>query len=98
MPYYEKHNLSEWVKSNPTEEKLQMVFYQILRGLEYLHSCQIIHCDIKPENIFIDANGCPKIGDFDVSKDLNSNDDHINAFTINYMPPGNSGNNLDFCC
>ncbi|KAJ7527698.1 hypothetical protein O6H91_16G067100 [Diphasiastrum complanatum] len=41
------------------------------RGIVYLHeecsSC-IIHCDIKPENILLDANFCPKVSDFGVAK------------------------------
>ncbi|GKV28766.1 hypothetical protein SLEP1_g37775 [Rubroshorea leprosula] len=43
----------------------------IARGLEYLHrgcTTRILHFDIKPQNILLDANFCPKISDFGLAK------------------------------
>ncbi|PIN07958.1 Serine/threonine protein kinase [Handroanthus impetiginosus] len=44
---------------------------RIARGLSNLHKkCTdcIIHCDIKPEDILLDAEFCPKVGDFGLAK------------------------------
>ncbi|KAL6868230.1 hypothetical protein ACP4OV_015075 [Aristida adscensionis] len=46
------------------------------RGLAYLHEeCKdcIVHCDMKPDNILLDEQFCPKIADFGMAK-LHSRD------------------------
>ncbi|XP_052204432.1 LEAF RUST 10 DISEASE-RESISTANCE LOCUS RECEPTOR-LIKE PROTEIN KINASE-like 2.4 [Diospyros lotus] len=43
----------------------------IARGLEYLHrgcSTRIVHFDIKPHNVLLDEDFCPKISDFGLAK------------------------------
>lgn len=41
-----------------------------LRGLHYLHSYFILHRDLKPNNLLIDANGVLKIADFGLARDF----------------------------
>ncbi len=41
---------------------------QILLGLDYLHTQQVIHCDLKAANILTNANNQIKLSDFGVSK------------------------------
>ena len=36
----------------------------------YCHDLQVAHRDIKPSNLFIDNDGCIKLGDFGVSRIL----------------------------
>ena len=35
-----------------------------VQGLRFLHSHNLIHLDVKPDNLFKDSNGAFKIGDF----------------------------------
>ena len=48
--------------------------YQMIRGicqgLYYLHGQRIIHLDLKPENVMLDARMEPKITDFGLSRCL----------------------------
>jgi serine/threonine protein kinase len=65
----------------------------VARGLAYLHTgCRdcIIHCDIKPENILLDAAFLPKIADFGMAKVLGREFSHAITTmrgTIGYLAP-----------
>jgi NIMA (never in mitosis gene a)-related kinase len=55
-----------------TEKEIWCFAYEILLGIEYLHSKNIIHRDIKTLNIFINEDKRIKLGDLGVSKIVNS--------------------------
>jgi serine/threonine protein kinase len=38
--------------------------YQLLAALAHAHSCGVMHCDVKPANLLIDAAGALKLADF----------------------------------
>lgn len=41
-----------------------IIIEDILKGLEFIHSNNFVHCDLKPANIFLDNKKRAKIGDF----------------------------------
>ncbi|KAE8736416.1 G-type lectin S-receptor-like serine/threonine-protein kinase [Hibiscus syriacus] len=65
----------------------------IARGIAYFHEqCRnrIIHCDIKPENILLDENFCPKVSDFGLAKLMGREHSHVVTIvrgTRGYLAP-----------
>ncbi|GLT67560.1 hypothetical protein SLA2020_398580 [Shorea laevis] len=61
-------------------EKLHEIAIGTAKGITYLHEeCQqrIIHYDIKPANILLDANFFPKVADFGLAKLCNRDLSHV---------------------
>lgn len=50
-----------------SELQAKYIFKQIIQGLQYLEKVNVVHRDIKLENILLDGFGRVKIGDFGVS-------------------------------
>ncbi|KAI8018483.1 LEAF RUST 10 DISEASE-RESISTANCE LOCUS RECEPTOR-LIKE PROTEIN KINASE-like 2.5 [Camellia lanceoleosa] len=66
----------------------------IARGLEYLHggcNTRIVHFDIKPHNILLDEDFCPKISDFGLAKLCQKKESVISMLgtrgTVGYIAP-----------
>lgn len=56
--------LSRLIKVPLPEEKILEILYQIADGLNYLHEQNILHRDLKPDNILLMKTGQIKIADF----------------------------------
>lgn len=87
--YFPGKTLSKYLKQHTlTEQNIKHIFLQIMLGVKYLHSLDIIHCDLKLENIMIDDCNNVKLIDFDLSKICNSNYISSNIFgTLQYIAP-----------
>jgi len=57
------------------DEHHQYFSYQILRGLLYLHSANVVHRDLKPSNILVNKNCDLKICDFGLARGFGNNED-----------------------
>lgn len=55
-----------------SEFHIQSFVYQILCGLKYIHSADVIHRDLKPGNILVSLHGVLKICDFGLARGINS--------------------------
>ena len=60
--------LGEWLQNKPSKAARERVFAQLLDALEYLHGLQLVHHDLKADNILITRNGSNvKLIDFGLS-------------------------------
>ena len=92
MEYVEGITLDILIKENKRiSEKYSFdILKQILNGLDYAHKNNVIHRDIKPNNIIINKEGVVKITDFGISKNIGDNSMTSTGATIGtlyYMSP-----------
>jgi len=68
--YIEGQSLRQWMNDNPEPalNDVRNIIEQIAMGLRAFHRLEMLHQDIKPENIMIDAKGTVKIIDFGSTK------------------------------
>jgi serine/threonine protein phosphatase PrpC/predicted Ser/Thr protein kinase len=66
MEHVEGRTLRQWMLDNPKPqlETVRVIVEQIAKGLRAFHRKEIVHQDLKPENVLIDSAGLVKIIDF----------------------------------
>ena len=72
MEYCKHGELFDYIVKNEklTEEESAIFFYQLINGIEYIHSKGISHRDLKPENLLLAENKILKIIDFGLSHEF----------------------------
>jgi serine/threonine protein kinase len=64
--FIEGQTLSQWMIDNPTPdlETVRGIVEQIAKGLQALHRREMLHQDLRPNNVLIDKTGTVKLIDF----------------------------------
>ena len=76
MEYCKRGELFNYIVQHErlSEEEASIFFYQIINGVEHIHSKGIAHRDLKPENILLTEDKILKIIDFGLSHEFNGED------------------------
>ena len=90
MEYAKGGELTQYINSTKDipEEKIKSIFKQIYDAVKYIHNKNIIHRDLKTNNVvFLDQEKTKvAIIDFGISSTF-SGGDVLNAGTLKYLPP-----------
>lgn len=80
-------DISSYIRAYP--ENINQVFSQSVSGFCYLEEKQILHRDIRPQNLMVNDSGILKIIDFGFGKQINSSTDFNKSITLNWWcePP-----------
>ncbi len=70
MEHVDGQTLAQWMLDhpNPELETVRRLVEQVARGLAAFHRKEMVHQDLRPENIMVDAAGTAKIIDFGSTK------------------------------
>ena len=76
------------VKVFPEQEAVDL-FAQVLHAIEYIHSLNIIHRDVKAENFLYSSDGTVKLIDFGLSVQLKTDTEYLSAVvgSVHYLAP-----------
>ena len=95
MEYVDGQTLTQWMLDNPKPdlETVRRIVEQIAVGLRAFHRMEMLHQDLRPENIIVDKTGTAKIIDFGSTKVAGVNEAKILADgddilgTVQYTAP-----------
>src|SRR5277367_1702377 len=68
-----------------TDAHYQSFIYQVLCGLKYIHSANVLHRDLKPGNLLVNADCELKICDFGLARGYSDNSEQNQGFMTEYV-------------
>lgn len=81
-------NLQRRIQAGPIDlDHLRLVLVESLQALHFLHVNGIIHGDVKPSNLLVDAQNRVKLGDFGLARRASSEQGSLLKGTTKYMAP-----------
>ncbi len=88
MEYESGDPLKRWLARQPALDQpgLLKVIYPLLDGLEAVHKLDFLHRDIKPDNIYIRADGSPVLLDFGAARRYTGGRDLTNIVSPGFAP------------
>jgi len=63
----------------------QYIVYQLLKGLKYIHSVNILHRDLKPSNLLLNSDCFLKVADFGLARSVGSLQEETNTVLTDYV-------------
>ncbi len=87
MEYVEGSDVEEHLRLQP--ETVNEMFLQAIEGFAYLEACQVLHRDIRPQNILVRHDGIVKIIDLGFGKRVQATKDFDKSISLNWWcePP-----------
>lgn len=88
MDYESGDPLKNWVSRQPglDQAALLRLVFPLLDGLEAVHKLNFLHRDIKPDNIYIRADGSPVLLDFGAARRVSQEHDMTNIVSPGFAP------------
>lgn len=85
MDYIRGDTISNFIAANP--DRINEIFIQVINGFRYLAENEILHRDIRPENILVSDTGIVKIIDFGFGKQVFFHEDFDKSISLNWRYP-----------
>ncbi|MBN8482154.1 MAG: serine/threonine protein kinase, partial [Xanthomonadales bacterium] len=90
LEYVEGEPITEWCarRATPLRERL-LLFAKVCAAVAHAHRHLVVHRDLKPGNVLVNADGEPKLLDFGIAKLLDGSSDEftLGALTPSYAAP-----------